>query len=239
MIFEDAESVFCILYNIKDTNLINKAFYFIKEILENQYSNSCLLNLIISYSLYQAYNFINGKKIYSWHYDKIKDSYFNKIDTLEQVINYNLAESFSYYYKNEHFSKLLDILLKESNDTLDNFCIQTLTHFINAIEDMKKLEKLYIKEYGKESSKAILLKAYIGLLETLILLKKGINDINQAITVVNPNDEVLFAQLEEIKKLASRYIEIQKNIYGFNNIKSFDYTLSDIQNKLNSSKNHS
>ena len=239
LIFEDAESVFCILYNIKDTNLINKAFYFIKEILENQYSNSCLLNLIISYSLYQAYNFINGKKIYSWHYDKIKDSYFNKIDTLEQVINYNLAESFSYYYKNEHFSKLLDILLKESNDTLDNFCIQTLTHFINAIEDMKKLEKLYIKEYGKESSKAILLKAYIGLLETLILLKKGINDINQAITVVNPNDEVLFAQLEEIKKLASRYIEIQKNIYGFNNIKSFDYTLSDIQNKLNSSKNHS
>ena len=237
LVFEDAESVFYILYNIKDTNLINKAFYFVKEVLEKQYSNSCLLNLITIYSLYKTYNFINGKEIYRWDYDKIRDSYFNKIDTLEQVINYHLSKSFSYGYKNEHFSKLLDILLKESNDTLDNFNIQDLTHFINAIEDMEKLEKLYIEEYGKKSSKAILLRAYIGLLETLILLKKGTNDIDQAITVANPNDEVLLVQLEEIKKLVSRYIEIQKNIYKFNNIQLFDYTLIDIKNMLNNSKN--
>ena len=215
---------------IKDESQITNAIQIIKDIIEHKYTNNCFQKLIIAYAIYKVYHFINNKKINSLDYKKLKDkdTYCNQIDTLEQVIKYDLYENVGLSYKYKWIEELFTMLSEKNDNAFHNHDKEKLEKFLKIIEDMKKLHELYVKEFGEKLYKSILLQAYIGLLEIIIFLENGKNIIEEALILADSEDEVLKSELTEIKNVADTYIEIQKNSKNFNGSVLFDYTLIDI-----------
>lgn len=125
------------------------------------------------------------------------------------------------------------MLSKKEVNGFSKFDAERIEKFIAIIKDMKKLQSLYVQEYGEKSSKAIMITSYIGLLEIVISLKEGRDLIDNAIKQVEFNDKNLDLKLIEIKNIAEMYIEIQKQSDGFNGAELFDYTLDGLNQLIN------
>ena len=77
-----------------DEELINNAMQFAKTIIGNNDTNINFLRLTTAYILNKVYNFVENKSTTSWKFKEMQDTYFNSIDTLEQVIKYRLSDDF-------------------------------------------------------------------------------------------------------------------------------------------------
>ena len=125
------------------------------------------------------------------------------------------------------------MLSKKEVNGFSKFDAERIEKFIAIIKDMKKLQSLYVQEYGEKSSKAIMITSYIGLLEIIISLKEGMDLIDNTIKQVDFNDKDLDNNLSEIKSIANAYIGIQKQSDGFNGTELFDYTLDELNQLVN------
>ena len=215
---------------LKDEAQITNAIRIVKDVIEHRYTNDCFQKPIIAYALYKVYHFINNKKINSLDYKELKDTYYNQIDTLEQVIKYELYENFGLSYEYEWTEKLFKMLSERDTNAFHNYDAERLEKFLKIIEDMKILYELYVKEYGEKSHKSILAQAYTGLLDIITFLKNGKDTLDKALILADSEDEDLKLELTEIKNIADTYIAIQKNSKSFNDLVLFDYTLSDLHN---------
>ena len=218
--FEDAEDIFTNVFkgNIVNESQIQNAIQITEIVLNNNYLNPLIEELLIRYIIFKVYNFVKNEiSILE------KSEFIDKISNIEKDI-----EKVNIGCFRAAFTELYWVLIGETFIDLD-YLWRAIKEYIYVIKSLKELRLNYSIEFVKRDNNVILLSAYIGLLEIPMYTKESYNYIEDAIKIDNMANGKLSYELNMLKKIADRYIEICRKERSKKSHELFDTSIEDIE----------